>query len=403
MLEKSDIARRIAERHIRRRGDAASDPKNLLHNYEESLRSWTLDAHQLAHAQQQLEQIVQHGIAGRADEYGRAEEVASKAYEHLGSRSRLWNIGGAMFRAILQNHVLAPALRKKIEAAARMYYGQSKLTFRGSGVKVALAYIETYLKFLKTFTAHAQLAHQALAQAQTHVEHGEAATRVRVGPFTLVNAGGFPVEVVKTAAALLHKAVELTHRGKVGEVCYGDVPITNKIGSTKHAAFYAVGSDELFVRGDLRQNLDTEETLLHELGHRYEHRFLKGGHRTAEGIYLGIKDHEGDRKRDLTMSIPKVGDPMTVRGQKFTVNSIKAVPGGNYRIILQAENGLTYSVLWTPPGTSKRDVADPKFRGFVTNYAKTSPAENFAEMFAHYCMGKLPGSQLDLFKNALFG
>jgi hypothetical protein len=36
--------------------------------------------------------------------------------------------------------------------------------------------------------------------------------------------------------------------------------------------------------------------------------------------------------------------------------------------------------------------------GFVTGYAKTDSGENFAEMVAFYCAGKLPPDQVEMLK-----
>lgn len=36
--------------------------------------------------------------------------------------------------------------------------------------------------------------------------------------------------------------------------------------------------------------------------------------------------------------------------------------------------------------------------GFVTGYAGTDAAENFAEMVAYYCSGKLPEDQVEMLK-----
>ena len=39
--------------------------------------------------------------------------------------------------------------------------------------------------------------------------------------------------------------------------------------------------------------------------------------------------------------------------------------------------------------------------GFVTDYAKKDEQENFAEMVAAYCLGKLPEDQVEMLKALL--
>jgi hypothetical protein len=54
-------------------------------------------------------------------------------------------------------------------------------------------------------------------------------------------------------------------------------------------------------------------------------------------------------------------------------------------------------------GQNRNVDEEPDYKGFVTDYAKESPAENFAEMFAYYCQGRLPVLQSVAFEELAFG
>lgn len=407
MTSSQQIARRIAEARIARLADAA-DPRQLAHNFEESLRSWaaSIDSHKLAVAKKALEDVVNHGIAGREAEYQEAHDVALKAWYAMFDRARLWNIGNALFRALLQNFTLPPVLRKKVEMAARAYYTRTKPKVRGSGARGDLEQIVLLEKTLSTYEAHLAVAKAAIAAGKTHQEEGQEATRIRVGPFTLVNTGGFSRETMQSAAKVVHGAATFAERAKVGAVCYGDVQITNKIGRTNVAAFYTPSTDELFIRADVKVNLEVEINVLHELGHRYAHKFLRGGERAMAQLYYDIKHHETLREIDrIKLPLPQEGDTIVSKGHTYTVVG-REYAGRGLRIQLQKDDGTkahtTVEGFRALQG-DKRDSTVPGFKGFVTDYASKNASENFAEMFAYYCMGRLPESQVSLFEKTLFG
>ena len=48
------------------------------------------------------------------------------------------------------------------------------------------------------------------------------------------------------------------------------------------------------------------------------------------------------------------------------------------------------------------NAENPNYTGFITGYAATNAEENFAEMFAYYCLGELPPNLAFLFEQAVF-
>src|SRR5690606_28033188 len=73
------------------------------------------------------------------------------------------------------------------------------------------------------------------------------------GSFKVVNMGGFPDKVMQESVRVVKQADQLLRKKGLGKVCYGDVQVTNSIQkSTRLIAFYLIGKDELFLRGNLK-------------------------------------------------------------------------------------------------------------------------------------------------------
>jgi hypothetical protein len=58
---------------------------------------------------------------------------------------------------------------------------------------------------------------------------------------------------------------------------------------------------------------------------------------------------------------------------------------------------------WLKKTGKPREIESPDYKGYVTDYAKESSGENFAEMFAFYCMKRLPATQKELFEDFIAG
>jgi hypothetical protein len=71
----------------------------------------------------------------------------------------------------------------------------------------------------------------------------------------------------------------------------------------------------------------------------------------------------------------------------------------------EATASVPLDTFWQMKGQNVRGFEDnPEYIGYVSDYAKRGgPSENFAEMFAYFCLNKLPKLQVEPFKTLVFG
>jgi hypothetical protein len=283
------------------------------------------------------------------------------------------------------------------------------------GIDRYLEYITLYEKFITTVMGHARVAQDAIMKGRPHSEEGPSATKLRAGSFVLVNTGGFSSKVMDEVQEVMEQVERKAKSAGVGQVCYGEVQVTNTIHKSRALAFYLLANDELFVRANVKANVDTVHTVLHELGHRYAHKFLTGKNRDIERLYHLIGRQEYDRTKDLRSKAPKPGEMVTTKGKTYRVLNTEYNRGG-IRVNLEIVQPGSYDYPGAGPrahiplegwnalvsGGEHRDLDNPDFEGYVTEYAKRGgPDENFAEMFAFYCQGRLPPKQTVAFKELL--
>lgn len=241
--------------------------------------------------------------------YKAASKVFGQALRHTYQAAAQ---AGNLFYEVLQVYDLDPSLRKSVEFASKYY---AKLRVYNPNPKEEAT---VYEKSLALYRQHEKWAEEALRT-------GKPKTSEVVGSFRLVNTGGFSESRMKDARGVVERAEVILRARGLGRICYGDILITNDLLEPNVLAFYLIGSDEMYIRGDLRDHLDEVlKTLLHELAHRLHHKFLK--HRNSE-----------------------------------------------------------VQVLYHRVGKEAREGKDP----YVTWYAKTNERENFAEMVSYWCLDKL--------------
>lgn len=395
--------------------DSFGDPKTLLREFEQALQEASILPTLLIPAREFFERRVKEGPAPGASSVDDAKQIshhsdtAYRAYFRFTKYNRMMAPGYKLFLTLIQSINLPPALRKKVEVASRMYLKVPSPRFKAkSGPARYLEMIQGYDKYMETAYAHLELAKAAIAQGKAHSEEGENATKLKVGPFTLVNTGGFPAKQMDEIAEIVRKATALAQASGLGEVCYGDMQVTNTIHKSNVLAFYTPANDEFFIRANVKSDSDTLHTVLHELGHRYESKFLKRP-KGAEILYQTLKGEERHRQfKELKK--PEPGDTIVVKGKTLVVDRVTFGRGlSGYRVELHVE-GDPKRKMTTPletflefKGDGRTVENDPEFIGFVTNYAKKSPSENFAEMFAFYCLDKLPVKQSVPFEEVVFG
>lgn len=397
------------------RDAALTDPKALLVKFKAELDRWLLpeDAvREAARAIQKLEAEVENVHTQErllnTPELRLHAQTALQGYRNaVQGYVAMEQPGLKLFLAILQTYTLPPALRKKIEIAARHYHKSTRVPRRSYGAAGYLRDIDIYERFEDTIGGHLAYAEKAVEVGKEHAETG-AVTKLRVGSFTLINTGGFSEEVTETIAGLLKKAEALLRSSGFESVCYGNVPITNKVGRDGIAAFYVIQEDALFVRADAPSDHDTLRTILHELGHRYDFKNLPA--QEVRRLYHLLEGQEDTHLQDR--KLPAMGEEIITESKKkktiFEVVGYRPAPGGGMYILLGLKGepgvvGRTTLEAWHTFKPAQRDPdTTPNYKGFVTNYAKKDEHENFAEMFSFYCLGRLPVLQSVPFEELCF-
>jgi hypothetical protein len=340
-------------------------------------------------------------------DYDKADNLIWRAKVALSEIQNLQAPGSELFEAILQSIVLPKSLQKKVEMASRVYFKnipQPRLKSRGLSDAFLLEMVDVYRQQYKKFEEHLQLARDAIAQGKAHAEEGDSVTKFKVGKFTVVNTGGFPKDQMDTIAKILEKAIYFATNSGFSEICYGEVFITKNISTSNTGAFYRSTTDEMFIRADAKLGRDILGVVLHELGHRFQRKFLNND-KGVVNLYNTLGTQEGKKTRSLPR--PQKGDTMEERGKVYVVDYVLST--GKVYMHLEDNPKAKASIPLEGWLERKGDGAysfqeNPKYIGFVTPYAKSGgPNENFAEMFSFYCLGELPVLQSVVFEELVFG
>ncbi len=329
---------RVAARHLT--AERVGDPKELLGVFEHAVK--------VIEAQIPEDQIIEAKHALGAAKSGVPAEIikydglALKAFftvKH--AHHQISGPGHKLFLSILQTYVLPPALRKKIEIASRVYLKDVNPRIKAKGgADFYLERIEVWEKFRFLLRSHVQYAKEAIAHGKEHAEEGEGATKMRVGPFTLVNTGGFDGKQMDEVADVVQKATAYAQSAGLGDVCYGEVQVTNTIHKANVLAFYLLAKDEMFIRANVKATTDVVRTVLHELGHRYQHKFMPGRDRDVERLYHELSGQEIRRKYDTTkVKLPQPGETMEAKGKTYVVTRTLPDLKSGYKVYLHSSRG----------------------------------------------------------------
>jgi hypothetical protein len=324
-------------------------------------------------------------------------------YQHFAkfSYQRLLRIGlRELFLALLQQYDLVPVARKKIERYSKLYAKESARNPKNLDEAIALfktlvsQYVEQYAS-TKLIASTAKL-------------RGTDVDGVKVldaGPFKVVNTGGFDQATMDKVARVVEQAAKLLQAKGLGKVCYGEVLVSQRISKSRTLAFYLLQKDEMFIRADLKgHEKDALKTVLHELGHRLHHKFLKSHDLAIGSMYYKIKSGQDALERQGISEAmadpnkrPKPGDTLVDNKKRtFVVEKLDiSMRGYSVKMHLAEDNKRKFTVslkAFLAMKGVKPDV--PKAHGFITQYAGTDDAENFAEMIAYYCMNELPDDQV---------
>lgn len=298
-----------------------------------------------------------------------------------------------IFWGILQQYKISSTSDRKIIEQASKEFSKDRL--QRPKREVAL---EALRKKLDIYRSYLDAAERVIKKGERHTDEA-AGTTNDAGCFTLVNAGGFTPQQMEDVVKVVDKASSLIKAKGFGRICYGTIQVTNNISRGSNVlAFYAIATDEMFVRGNLKGKQGPAiSTVIHELGHRLHLKFFKSKDNEVKSLYEALM--RGDRD-DLERTIndkanwPKPGDVHEERGKVYEVDGVELNRTLDYVVKVHLKDAPEIKA--SMPLRSWISVKGLKKDNFVTPYARTDPGENFAEMFDHYIEGTLPDGQVQM-------
>lgn len=404
-------ARRVLARYLR--ADAIGDPKALLAGFTAGVESFAeiepkakkllgvLD--EMQKAQDRNEPWEFNRLAGQ---WGTTDykDVADVWLAVEYSFKRLKRTAELLFLAVLQQYAVPPNKVKKVQAAAR-FWSKTKMVIRKDKRRWAPRHAEeivAYGDLLSTYREQVALVTDIVTSAKLHGE--EETPKLKAGPFTLINTGNFPPKVMEQVQETVEKAAKAMTSAGLGKVCYGDIMVSNTITSKSNVlAFYLLSSDEMFVRANVKPNIDSVATVCHELAHRLENKFLKSKQDEIRSLYQRIAHHVRFGPSSVpTQGWPELGREIDFKGEKLVVLNVSRHENKIQFGEPPAPNVYRRKVYtaplewWLKNIEGKEPERGPDFKGFITGYAKKDADENFAEMVAYYALGKLPQGLIEL-------
>lgn len=239
--------------------------------------------------------------------------------------------------------------------------------------------------------------------------------------FTIIPMATVSKTDIKEVLAALDDAVRLC-KPQFSQVLYGKLYITSSLSSArlkKTIAHYVSETDVMTV-SMYAKGPSATRTILHELGHRYDHKFLGMKRSRFQGLSNGILQVETELTKskavvladEIVTQLDKPGRQgfnetneighrtglMALRGQlpnlTFAMNAKRDLKPFDAVAVLKEIIGLA-------PITLSETINLGKQLN-VSAYGATSIAENFAEGFAEYLMGKqLPHEAMKQFYDDL--
>lgn len=318
-------------------------------------------------------------------------------YSAKGTLSRLFpRVSGAAYMLLtnlLMQYEVTPKDRKILESGARDF-SKKRVVLRKNKEMEGLA------KAAADWRVYYETAKRILDTGEALGEE----SKWDAGSFKIVNMGGFPDKVMQESVRVVKEADQLLRQKGLGNLCYGDVQVTNSIQkSTRLTAFYLIGKDELYLRGNLKGKTGPAvRSVCHELGHRLYTKHLQGKKAEIKQIYRILMNKETDRVRDLMNDEslwPKPGEEYIEGKKKFQVVQVKYP-----KVFLKPEgsdgaNPRNWVTL--PLSVWVRNKSTDSVSNFVSKYAQKDPEENFCEMLAFWCLNQLPEDQVNMLKGVL--
>jgi hypothetical protein len=294
-------------------------------------------------------------------------------------RSYRWqqmvNAGNEYIRAVMTLKNPPPGKIKKLELVARMFIAAKRNPH----------------DLFAWWEKNVALVNLALEMKDWPDKVADANTLFQVGPFTVHNIIGARGEELDNLRGSLEKAEQGIKQltdivPGFDKVLYGDVYLVGKISQARVMAFYMPKSDDVYVIPFKHVGTTEVHNLIHELGHRFWHKFM--GHtaqmRWGSHYYrTSIKGH--------TVAEPKAGDLL----EGFAIKGFKKP-----LIVQKVESGIVYfdenvKLSWPKIRPLLGQIAN-----FPSVYASTSGSEFFCESLAFAAAGKLASEHVAALEGA---
>jgi hypothetical protein len=227
---------------------------------------------------------------------------------------------------------------------------------------------------------------------------------IKHGPFTVVRMPGITQADVNGSLEALDAAADKI-RSKFPQVLYGTVYLSTHL-SSKTAAHYVYDDDTVHLSVNARKRFSDMQTLIHEFGHRFDHKFLHNKELRTLFWDLSTKTvmetvrYDEKLRRAVANEVIQIalarknGTVMPVMSKDLErwVRSPWGVGPYIKTVIANFLSGKfdEAKVRSEVMGSQDRDIETGVVLHkplHVTEYGGTKPSENFAEAFAFYVLG----------------
>lgn len=221
---------------------------------------------------------------------------------------------------------------------------------------------------------------------------------IKHGPFTIIPMPGVLKKEADSALEALDDAAEKI-RAKFPQVLYGKVYLSTHLSKTT-SAHYIYTDDTIHVSVRARRRFSDIYTIIHELGHRFDHKFLKDDLRkeywalSTQKVYEKVLYDDKLRSEIADEAVQIAKDRK--EGKPFLGMSDDLERWAKFREVKRPmadflsgkldEKGLHAAI----KGSQDENLMTGKILHgpiSVTPYGATKPTENFAEGFAHFVLG----------------
>jgi len=293
--------------------------------------------------------------------------------------------GRKLADALLRSRDIPPSKADEFTAAVRVF----------SAVRVPSSIVTWYDKNRKHFGV---LDLAATWKPKNEASKDRTQGSFKIGPFTVHNTFGLLGEDLKGPVTALEAVIRMVHSQLAAvpafdKALYGDVFLIGRLRQPKYLAWYQPNTDEIYLRTDIKLQKGDLHTFVHELAHRYWHKFmpleLKSRFKRRHTVC------QYPRRPAELPPLPRVGESIGIHIQG-TKEQPKVIKIEGDRLFLEGGGFITISQLVR---------FHRKLRAincFPTQYASKNVEEHFCEVMGLKATGQLTGDHLEAFQE-IFG